>query len=141
MKPRITVLTLGVEDLEKSVEFYKNGLGLKTEGIIGTEFEDGAVAFFDLENGMKLGLWPKDSISKQAQVDRTQTSHTEFTIGHNVSSKSEVDEVLKEAELAGAKITDSPHETFYGGYSGHFMDLDGHLWEVAWNPDWSLDLD
>ncbi len=139
MKPRVTVLTLGVDDLERSLEFYKTGLGLPTEGILGQEFENGAVAFFDLQNGLKLAIWERKSLAKEANVSQSPTSSSEFTIGHNVSSKKEVDQVMLEAETAGAKITAPAKNTFWGGYSGHFLDLDGHLWEVVWNPEWDLE--
>ena len=134
MEPRISVLTLGVTDLEKSVEFYRDGLGLKSEGIIGKEFEYGAVAFFDLQNGLKLALWPKTSLSKDTNIPLKNPSETEFTIGHNVTSKEEVDSVMRQAKQAGAKIVKPSEDTFWGGYSGYFQDPDGHLWEVVWNP-------
>jgi uncharacterized protein len=139
MRPRITVLTIGVDDLEKSLAFYRDGLGLKTEGIVGGEFEYGAVAFFDLENGLKLALWPRKSIAHDSGLSLQNPSGTEFTIGHNVNSKQEVDEVLAQAKKAGAKIVKPAQETFWGGYSGYFQDPDGHLWEVAWNPAWNIE--
>lgn len=139
MKPRISVFTLGVADLEKSVAFYRDGLGLKTDGIIGKEFEYGAVAFFDLQNGLKLALWPKESISKDTNITEQASSSLEFTIGHNVNSREEVDAVMKQAENAGAKIIKAAQDTFYGGYSGYFQDPDGHLWEVVWNPAFEID--
>lgn len=138
MKPRITVLTLGVTDLEKSVSFYKDGLGFKTEGIIGKEFEYGAVAFFDLQNGLKLALWPRKSLSKETSLPEQTPSSLEFTIGHNVSSRYEVDIIMKQAENAAAKIIKPAQETFYGGYAGYFQDPDGHLWEVVWNPAFEI---
>lgn len=138
MKPRITLLTLGVDDLEKAVRFYRDGLGLETKGIVGTEFEHGAVAFFDLQAGLKLALWPRMSIARDTGLQLGSASPTEFTIGHNVSSKSEVDVVMKQAEAAGAVVVKAAHETFWGGYAGYFQDPDGHLWEVAWNPQWDL---
>jgi uncharacterized glyoxalase superfamily protein PhnB len=138
MKPRITVLTIGVDDLKESLKFYRDGLGLKTEGIIGEEFEYGAVAFFDLENGMKLALWPRQSLAKDSGMEVTPASATEFSIGHNVASKKEVDAVMEQAKKAGAKITKAAQKTFWGGYAGHFQDPDGHLWEVAWNPEWKI---
>jgi uncharacterized glyoxalase superfamily protein PhnB len=134
MRPRITLLTLGVEDLEKSLEFYRDGLGLPTQGIVGKEFEHGAVAFFDLHHGLKLAIWPRDSIAHDANISKTAHSATEFTIGHNVSSKEEVDTVMEQARKAGAKIVKAAEDTFWGGYAGYFQDPDGHLWEVAWNP-------
>ena len=136
MQPRITVITLGVDDLEKSFRFYRDGLGLPTEGIVGEEFEHGAVAFFDLQSGLKLAIWKRKDIAHEAKVPLTESSHTEFTLGHNVNSKAEVDNVMEQAKRAGATITDPPHDTFWGGYSGHFQDPDGHLWEVVWNPQW-----
>jgi catechol 2,3-dioxygenase-like lactoylglutathione lyase family enzyme len=136
MKPRITLLTLGVEDLERAVSFYRDGLGLKTEGIVGTEFEYGAVAFFDLQAGPKLALWPRKSIAHDTGIPVGHSNPTDFTIGHNVSSKDEVDFVMEQAKRAGAVIVKSAHETFWGGYAGYFQDPDGHLWEVAWNPEW-----
>ena len=139
MKPRISVLTLGVEDLERSLAFYRDGLGLPTEGIVGKEFEHGAVAFFDLQAGVKLALWSRKDLSHEAKVPLAPPSSTEMTIGHNVASKEEVDQVMEQARKAGATITDSAHENFWGGYSGHFMDPDGHLWEVVWNPAWELE--
>lgn len=135
MEPHITVITLGVRDLEQSVTFYRDGLGWPTEGIIGTEFEGGAVAFFPLKNGVQLALYPKTQIAKDANVDGTTSSSAEFTLGHNVPSKEVVDAVIKTAEEAGAEITDSPRDRVWGGYSGHFKDPDGHLWEIVWNPD------
>ncbi|MCP1490370.1 VOC family protein [Peribacillus frigoritolerans] len=138
MKPRITVITLGVDDLEKSLEFYREGLGFQTEGIVGKEFEHGAVAFFDLQEGIKLAIWSRRDIAHEAKVPLSPKSPTEFTLGHNVSSKEEVNMVLEKAKIAGAIITDPAHDTFWGGYSAHFQDPDGHLWEVVWNPQWDF---
>lgn len=134
MKPRITVLTLGVDDLERAVAFYQDGLGLKTDGIIGKEFEHGAVAFFDLQYGLKLALWPRASIAQDTGLAGSPPSATEFTIGHNVNSKAEVDAVMAQANAAGAGIVKPAQDTFWGGYAGYFKDPDGHLWEVVWNP-------
>lgn len=137
MKPRITVITLGVDDLEKSLRFYRDGLGLRTEGIFGTEFEYGAVVFFDLQAGLKLALWPRTSLAHDSGLPRTKPSATELSIGHNVSSKVEVDAVMAQAKQAGAVIVKPAQDTFWGGYAGYFQDLDGHLWEVVWNPQWA----
>lgn len=134
MKPRITVLTLGVDDLERAVRFYRDGLGLHTPGIVGTQFEHGAVAFFELQSGLQLALWPRTSLAHDAGLPVTPRSSTDFSIGHNVASKAEVDEVLAQAAAAGAVIVKPAHETFWGGYAGYFMDPDFHLWEVVWNP-------
>lgn len=136
MKPRITLITIGVDDLERSLRFYRDGLGLATEGIVGTQFEHGAVAFFDLQSGLKLAIWPRNSIGHDSGLPVGAPSATEFTIGHNVSSKAEVDAVMEQARKAGASIVKPAHDTFWGGYAGYFQDPDGHLWEVAWNPQW-----
>ncbi len=136
MKPRITLITIGVDDLDAAVRFYRDGLGLKTEGIVGAQFEHGAVAFFDLQAGLKLALWPRRSIAHDAGIAPGGPSPTEFTIGHNVSSKVEVDDVMEQAGRAGAVIVKPAHDTFWGGYAGYFQDPDRHLWEVAWNPQW-----
>jgi catechol 2,3-dioxygenase-like lactoylglutathione lyase family enzyme len=138
MKPRITLLTLGVDDLERAMRFYRDGLGLKTEGIVGAEFEYGAVSFFDLQAGLKLALWPRKSIARDTGITSGSPTPTEFTIGHNVSSKAEVDAVMDQAKAAGAAIAKPAHDTFWGGYAGYFQDPDGHLWEVAWNPQWAV---
>ncbi len=137
MKPRITLLTLGVEDLERSLRFYRDGLGFQTEGIVGEQLEHGAVAFFDLQAGLKLALWPRRSIAHDTNLPLAAASATEFMIGHNVASKSEVDAVMDQAKRAGATIVKPAGDTFWGGYAGCFQDPDGHVWEVAWNPQWT----
>jgi catechol 2,3-dioxygenase-like lactoylglutathione lyase family enzyme len=137
MKPRITVITIGVDDLEKSLIFYRDGLGFPTEGIIGEEFEYGAVVFIQLQAGLRLALWPRKSISHDTGLAVGSASPTEMTLGYNVGSKIEVDDVMAKAKVAGAVIVKSAHDTFWGGYSGYFQDPDGHLWEVVWNPHWS----
>jgi len=134
MKPRITVITLGVDDLHRALAFYRDGLGLATEGIIGQEFENGAVAFFDLQPGLKLAVWPRKSLATDAGLPLGAASATEISLGHNVSSRAEVDEVMAQAQLAGAVIVKPAQDTFWGGYAGYFQDPDGHLWEVVWNP-------
>jgi uncharacterized protein len=135
MKPRITVLTIGVDNLEKSYEFYHNGLGLASKGIVGTEFEHGAIAFFDLQNGMELALYPRKSLALDAGIPLSAPGTAEFSIGHNVRSKAEVDSVMELAKMAGAKIKEHARDRFWGGYSGYFQDPDGHLWEVVYNPN------
>jgi hypothetical protein len=139
MKPRITLITLGVDDLQRALTFYRDGLGLKTDGIIGTEFEHGAVVFFDLQGGCKLALWPRKSLAHDTKLPVAPPSPTDFAIAHNVSSKTEVDAVMDEARKAGAVIVKAPQDTFYGGYAGYFQDPDRHLWEIAWNPAWQND--
>lgn len=134
MKPRISLLTLGVDDLERSLRFYRDGLGLETPGIIGEEFEHGSVAFFQLQSGLTLALWPRTSLAWDSGLSQTPPSSTDFSIAHNVNSRTEVDEVMAEAERAGARVVKPAQQTFWGGYAGYFTDPDGHLWEVAWNP-------
>jgi uncharacterized protein len=134
MKPRITLITLGVDDLERAVAFYRDGLGLPTKGIVGTEFEHGSVAFFDLDCGLRLALWPRESIAHDTGLPLTGASPTNFTLAHNVATPGEVDRVMSEAARAGARIVKSAAMAFWGGYTGYFQDLDGHVWEVAWNP-------
>src|SRR3954466_9655319 len=102
MKPRITLITLGVDDLERALRFYRDGLGLETEGIVGTQFEYGAVAFFDLQAGLKLALWPRASLAHDAGIMVSARSPTEFSLAHNVRSKPEVDAVMAQAARAGA---------------------------------------
>jgi len=99
MKPRITLITLGVDDLETAVRFYRDGLGLQTEGIVGTVYEHGAVAFFDLQAGLKLALWPRASIAHDTGIPPGSPAPTGFTIGHNVASRAEVDDVMANASL------------------------------------------
>ena len=135
MQPRITFITLGVDDLERAVAFYRDGLGLATKGIVGTEFENGAVAFFNLQPGLKLALWPRRSLAADSGLPVQPASATEFSLAHNVSSEAEVDGLMQQAERAGAAIVKAAQKTFYGGYAGYFQDPDGHLWEVAFNPN------
>jgi hypothetical protein len=134
VKPKIKVMTLGVGDLEKSLAFYRDGMGLPTQGIVGQEFEDGAVVFFNMNDDFMLALYPKAALAKDAGIPVTPSSPAEFSIGHFVASKREVDDLMKQAEKAGATITDPARDRFWGGYSGYFQDLDGHLWEILWNP-------
>lgn len=138
MKPRITMFTLGVDDLERSLRFYRDGLGLPTEGIIGTEFEQGAVVFFDLQAGVKLALWSRKNIAQDTGLALSEPCPTECMLAHNVSSRDAVDAVMGEAERAGAGIVKPAQDTFWGGYAGYFQDPDGHVWEVAWNPQFTV---
>jgi catechol 2,3-dioxygenase-like lactoylglutathione lyase family enzyme len=137
MKPRITLITLGVDDLERALRFYRDGLGWSTEGMVGKESEHGAVAFFELQAGLKLALWPRKSIAHDTGLAPGRPNATEFTIAHNVASKTGVDAVMAQAKSAGAVIVKPAQDTFWGGYAGYFQDPDGHLWEVAWNPQWT----
>ena len=136
MQPRITVITLGVDDLERATRFYADGLGFRTEGIVGREFEFGAVAFFELDSGMRLALWPRSSLAHDSGLAVSAPSPTDVSLGHNVASREDVDAVMSQAAAAGAVIVKPAHETFWGGYAGYFLDPDQHLWEVVWNPQW-----
>jgi catechol 2,3-dioxygenase-like lactoylglutathione lyase family enzyme len=136
MKPRIKVLTLAITDLDRSLAFYREGLGLPTEGIIGKEFEEGAVVFIHMSNDLILALYPATSLGKDANIAPTQSRLGAVSIGHIVNSKEEVDAIMRSAEKAGAVITDPARTRFWGGYSGYFHDPDGHLWEIAFNPQW-----
>jgi len=134
MKPRVTVITLGVDDLAKAVAFYRDGLGWPTQGIIGKEFAHGAIAFFDLQPGLQLALWARDDIAYDAGLAKAPHSSTELILGHNVNSAQDVDAAMARARQAGAKIIKNAGKTFWGGYDGYFADPDGHVWEVLWNP-------
>lgn len=147
MKPRLSVLTFGVSNLQRAVAVYRDGLGWPTEGIIGQEIENGAVAFFDLENGLKLALWPQESLARDAKLrNHGPNNHTAFSLGHNVNSKTEADRAFRQAveagaAEAGARSVREPEDKEWGGYAGYFQDLDGHLWEVVWNPALRVDVD
>jgi catechol 2,3-dioxygenase-like lactoylglutathione lyase family enzyme len=133
MQPRITLLTLAVADLERSLAFYRDGLGLPTQGIVGREFEHGAVVFFELAGGLKLALWGREDLAHDTGLPAGSGAPA-VSIAHNVAERAEVDAVMAQARKAGATIVKAPHETFYGGWAGYFRDPDGHLWEIAWNP-------
>jgi catechol 2,3-dioxygenase-like lactoylglutathione lyase family enzyme len=135
MEPRITVVTLAVADLERAVAFYRDGLGWPTDGIIGQEFEDGAVCFFDLAGGLKLALWPRSSLARDAGIEPGVGSRSELSLGHNVRSAAEVDAAYGRVVAAGATPIRPPHATFWGGYTAYIADPDGHLWELVFNPD------
>jgi uncharacterized protein len=131
MKPKISIITLAVSDLERSTAFYRDGLGLPTHG----DFKE--ITFFKL-SGTWLALYPQDQLADDAQVDPQGSGFRRFTLAHNVSSKEEVDRVMEEARKAGALLQKLPKDTEWGGYSGYFSDPDGFLWEVAWNPHFDL---
>jgi uncharacterized protein len=145
MEPRIHVITLAVADLGRSLAFYRDGLGLETEGLVGTEFKgddttpDGTIVMFRLSGGLILSIFPRTELAKDAGVPFAPAKSGEFSIGHAVASRAAVDEVMAEAEAAGGSVTDRPHDRPWGIYSGYFQDPDGHLWEILWNP--GLDLD
>ena len=137
MESRIHVITLAVSDLERALEFYRT-LGLDSPGVIGTEFTgddtnpSGSAAMFELEGGLVLSLYPRAELAKDANVAFGPPKTGEFSIGQMVSSKLDVDAVLAKAKAAGARLTAEPHERPWGIYSGYFLDLDGHLWEIIW---------
>lgn len=145
MKPRINVVTLAVNDLDKSFAFYSDGLGFPTKGIVGSEFKgtetepDGAMGFFELHGGLIFALYPRRELAKDARVADTEASSLEFSLGYLVETKSEVEETLERAKAAGGMITEKPHDRAWGIYSGYFKDLDGHLWEIIWNPNMPID--
>ncbi len=138
MKPAVSYITLGVDDLQRAMRFYRDGLGLPTRGVVGEDDENGAVVFFELYGGVILALWSRKSIALDSGLPQGNPSPTEFTLAHNVGSTAEVDAIMAQAARAGAMIVKRAQKTFYGGYSGYFQDPDGHLWEVAWNPEYKL---
>ncbi|TJZ82769.1 VOC family protein [Paracoccus hibiscisoli] len=135
MTPRISVVTLGVRDLDRALAFYRDGLGLPTQGIVGQEFPHGAVAFFGLSGGLTLALWAQADIAHDTGLPVGPVSPTALTLGHNVTQRDEVARILDMAAHAGARIVKPAQDTFWGGHAGYFQDPDGHLWEVVWNPD------
>jgi hypothetical protein len=144
MQRRLNVITVAVDDLQRSLAFYRDGLGLPTKGITATEFEGtdtepaGAVVFFELQGGLLFALYPRKELAKDAKLLAAERSPLEFSLGYLAGSKEEVDELLCKAETAGGTITDEPHHRAWGIYSGYFKDLDGHLWEIIWNPKASI---
>jgi catechol 2,3-dioxygenase-like lactoylglutathione lyase family enzyme len=140
MDARISLITLAVADLERALAFYRDGLGLSSRGVLGTEYvgDDrtpaGAIVIFELSGGLTLALYPRTELAKDANIAFGPPKSGEFSIGHFVSSKTEVDALLSQAQAAGATLTDQPHDRPWGIYSGYFRDPDGHLWEVIWNP-------
>ena len=140
MDARIDVITLAVADLDRALTFYRDGLGLQTQGVIGTEWGGdentpaGATVVFELRGGLLLALYPRTELAKDANVTLAPPTPGEFSIGHLVSSKAEVDALLAQAQAAGATLPDQPHDRPWGIYSGYFRDPDGHLWEIIWNP-------
>lgn len=147
MQPRIHVITLAVSDLDRALEFYRDGLGLDSPGVIGTEFAGddtnpaGAAAMFQLQAGLILALYPRPELAKDANVPFGAPKTGEFSIGHAVATRADVDALLAQAKAAGATLTGQPHDRPWGIYSGYFRDLDGHLWEIVWNPQLDLEGD
>jgi uncharacterized protein len=120
------------------MKFFQ-ALGWTTQGIIGTEFENGEVVLFDLDNGMKLSLYERKNLAWDSKLQLPAQSAVEFSIGYFVNSKQEVDAVMGQAKKAGATINKPAQNTFWGGYAGYFQDLDGHLWEIGYNPGWEVE--
>ena len=139
MKPRVDVITLAVADLERALAFYRS-LGLESNGVVGTQWVDeqtganGAIAIFELEGGLLLNLYPRSDLAKDAAIPAGPPQSGEFSLAQLVRSRDEVDALLKTAAAAGATVTPA-HDRPWGIYSGYFRDPDGHLWEVAWNPE------
>ncbi|WP_458207654.1 VOC family protein [Haladaptatus sp. NG-SE-30] len=134
MEPRISIITLGVSDLDESIRFYRDGLGLP----IQDREEDSPIAFFTLA-GAWLALYPRELLAEDATVSPVGSGFEGVTLAHNVESKERVDAVLDEAVDAGADLVKPAQDVDWGGYSGYFADPDGHLWEVAWNPYWEFE--
>jgi predicted lactoylglutathione lyase len=140
VEPRVDVITLAVEDLERALRFYRDGLGFESRGVIGTQWTDeesganGAVAVFKFDSGLLLSLYPRSDLAKDAAIPAGPARPGEFSLGQLVQSRAEVDEVIAKAEAAGAAVT-TPRDRPWGIYSGYFRDLDGHLWEIIWNPN------
>ena len=139
MEPRLHVITLAVEDLERSLAFYRDGLGLDSAGIVGSQWTDektganGAIALFKLDGGLMLSLYPRSELAKDAEIESGPAHSGEFSLGQLVQSREGVDELLGRATAAGAAVTPAPDRP-WGIYSGYFRDPDGHLWEIIWNP-------
>ena len=140
MDARVDVITLGVDDLERALAFYREGLGLDSPGVVGTQWAGdeatpaGAVAMFQLQNGTMLSLYPRSELGKDANTDLGTSETSQFSIGQLVASREAVDEVLAQAQAAGATLTDRAHDRPWGIYSGYFRDPDGHLWEIIYHP-------
>ena len=141
MKPRISVFTLGVDDLARAVAFYRDGLGWPTRGIVGSAEQHSAVAFFALQPGIQLALFPRASLALEAGVAEPPSGTSGCLLSHNVARREQVAEVLAQAAAAGARILRVPRDTAWGGHAGYFQDPDGHPWEVAWNPKWPVEDD
>lgn len=129
MKPKISIVHLGVSDFEKSLKFYRDGLGFTPQ-----EYKEGVeYVMFEME-GSRLGLFPREKLAQDANTDSNGSGFAGFTLSHNIKSREEVDEVWEKAVAVGAKAVKKPEPTNWGGYSGYFADPDGYLWEVAYNP-------
>jgi uncharacterized protein len=140
MKPHLNVVTLAVDDLDRSLAFYRDGLGLATDGIVGEEFvgsadlPSGRAAMFSLDGGLILSLYSRLDLAKDAHLNAGRTAGSGFSLGYVVDTQEEVDELLAEVATAGGEVTAPPHDRPWGIYSGYFADPDGHLWEVVCFP-------
>lgn len=134
MRANLSLVTLGVSDLPRAVRFYSEGLGLQVEN----DWREQGVAFLPL-HGVVLALWSRDALAEDARLAPFGDGFRAVALAHNTRDRAEVDAVMREAERAGARILKPAAETFWGGYSGYFSDPDGHVWEVAHNPFWTLD--
>jgi hypothetical protein len=141
MRAKISFITLAVDDLHRSVAFYRDGLGWQTEGIVGQEFHDeitgadGTIAFFTLDGGLLLGLYERTNLAKDASLPAGPPSSTEFSLGIPAGSQAEVDKLLGQVRAAGGTLTAPAHMRPFGVYSGYFTDPDGHLFEITWNSN------
>jgi uncharacterized protein len=131
MEQRLSLVTLGVADLERSRRFYEDGLGWRR----GNNHPE--VVFFQI-GGAVLALWRRDALAQDAGLPDAGSGFGGITLAYNARTREEVDAVLAEAEAAGANILKPAEDAFWGGYSGYFADPDGHVWEVAWNPEWTV---
>ncbi len=133
MEPRISIITLGVQDLDRSIRFYRDGLGLPL-----MEGYEGQIAFFEL-SGTRLALYPRESLAADANQLPEGEGFQGITIAHNVRSREEVDRLISTASSAGAQVVKEAQDADWGGYSSYFKDPDGFLWEIAWNPYFNIE--
>jgi uncharacterized protein len=133
MRQKLSLITLGVNDFQRSMDFYAKGLGWKRSSASGDD-----VAFFPMD-GVVLAVYPREKLAEDATVDASGRGFSGITLAYNTKSQAEVDEVLKTVQGIGGKIVKPAQQVFWGGYSGYFADPDGHVWEVAWNPEWGFD--
>jgi hypothetical protein len=132
MRQKLSIVTLGVKNFQRSLDFYKNGLGWKPSRA------SDKIAFFPMD-GVILALYPREKLAEDATVDSTGSGFSGITLAYNAKSQGEVDEVLHTVQSVGAKIIKQAQHVFWGGYSGYFADPDGYLWEIAWNPSFAFD--
>jgi hypothetical protein len=135
VEQRVSLMTLGVSDLARARRFYEEGLGWRRGN------KDDNVVFYEIPGGI-FALWSRSALAEDAGVeDGGVSGFAGMALAYNTRSKAEVDAVLAEAARAGARILKPGHDAFWGGYTGYFADPDGHVWEVAWNPQWTVEAD